>query len=332
MLEPHTHFADPEFLWLLFLLPLLAAWSVWRGRKKTAALRHPSLELTVHLPPSWRVRFRFLPLLFRLLAFAASIIALARPQSTARGENVYREGIDITLALDISGSMLAEDFRPNRLEAAKRVAEEFIRGRMNDRIGLVVFAGESFTQCPLTTDYDVLVDLLQKVKMGQLKDGTAIGEGIATAINRMRTSRAKSKVMILLTDGVNNMGAIDPLTAAQIAAQFGIRIYCIGVGSRGTAPYPVKTPYGTIYQQMLVEIDENMLQQVARETDGMYFRATDNRKLEEIYNRIDKMERTKIEVKEFRRYRELYPQYVLLVLGFLGIELVLSGFVFRKIP
>ncbi len=332
MFEPHTHFANPEFLWLLAVLPLWAAWLLWKGRRSTAAFRHSSLESLAALPAGLRVRLRHLPMLFRLLGVAALIVALARPQSTARGENVYREGIDITLSLDISGSMLAEDFRPNRLEAAKKVAEEFIRGRMNDRIGLVIFSGESFTQCPLTTDYDVLIDLLRKVKTGNLKDGTAIGEGIATSVNRMRTSLSKSKVMILLTDGINNMGSIDPLTSAQIAGQFGIRIYSIGVGSHGTAPYPVKTPFGTIYQQMKVEIDEPMLKQVSEETGGRYFRATSNTKLQEIYRQIDKMERTRIEVTEFQRYSELFYQYALLGVFLLAAELLLSAFVFRKIP
>ncbi|MBL0176656.1 MAG: VWA domain-containing protein [Ignavibacteria bacterium] len=332
MLEAHTHFANPLFLWLLALIPLIAAWYFWRSGRGTAALRHSSLSLLDGVPSGFRVHLRHLPFALRMLAFAALIVAFARPQSTAKGENVYREGIDISLALDISGSMLAEDFRPNRLEAAKQVAEDFITGRMSDRIGLVIFAGESFTQCPLTTDYDVLVDLLKKVKMGNLKDGTAIGEGIATAVNRMRTSRAKSKVIILLTDGVNNMGSIDPLTAAQIASRFGVRIYCIGVGSRGTAPYPVRTPFGVQYQQMPVEIDEDMLKQVSSGTGGQYFRATGNQKLKEIYAEIDKLERTKIEVTEFHRYRELFPQYLLIGAMLLAVELLLAGFVFRKIP
>ncbi|MBI5648015.1 MAG: VWA domain-containing protein [Ignavibacteriae bacterium] len=332
MFDAHTQFANPGFLWLLAVLPLYAAWYFWRGRRGTSSLRHSSLEAFAGTPAGWRVRLRYLPFIIRVIAVAALIVGFARPQSTAKGENVFREGIDITLAVDISGSMLAEDFRPNRLEAAKDVAAEFIRGRMNDRIGLVIFSGESFTQCPLTTDYDVLTDLLKKVKMGNLKDGTAIGEGIATAVSRMRTSKAKSKVMILLTDGINNMGSIDPLTAAQIAAQFGIRIYCIGVGTRGMAPYPVKTPYGIVYQQMPVEIDEAMLQQVSDATGGKYFRATSNRKLAEIYEQIDALERTKIEVTEFRRYKELFSDWALLGAALLALELLLSSFVFRKIP
>jgi Ca-activated chloride channel family protein len=332
MFEAHTHFANPQLLWLLALIPALVAWQLLSERYRVASLRHSSLSLLDGVPSGFRVHLRHLPFALRMLALAALIVAFARPQSTARGENVYREGIDITLALDISGSMLAEDFRPNRIEAAKQVAQDFIEGRKSDRIGLVIFAGESFTQCPLTTDYSVLVDLLKKVKMGNLKDGTAIGEGIATAVNRMKTSKAKSKVMILLTDGVNNMGSIDPLTAAQIATTFGVRIYSIGVGTRGTAPYPMKTMFGTQYVQMPVEIDEDMLKQVSAATGGMYFRATGNQKLKDIYAEIDKLERTKIEVTEFHRYRELFPQYLVLGAALLLAELLLAAFVFRKIP
>ncbi|MBN1447447.1 MAG: VWA domain-containing protein [Bacteroidetes bacterium] len=332
MFEPITQFANPEFLWLLILLPLLVAWYIWKRRVLTAAMKHSSLAVFDQIPSGWRVHLRPLPFILRLLALGVLIVAFARPQSSARGEKVFREGIDITIVLDISGSMLAEDFRPNRLDAAKEVAKEFIQGRINDRIGLVIFAGESFTQCPLTTDYAVLIDLLEKVKTGYLEDGTAIGEGIANAVNRMKSSKSKSKVMILLTDGINNMGSIDPATAAEIAETFGIRIYTIGVGTRGMAPYPVQTPFGVQYQPVPVEIDEDMLGQVAAITDGQYFRATSNRKLKEIYEEIDKLERTKIEVTEFHRYTELFYPYLLLGLGLLLTELLLSAFVFRKIP
>jgi Ca-activated chloride channel family protein len=332
MFEPITQFANPELLWLLLLIPALTAWYVMRQGRMTAALRHSSLAPFATLPVGLRVRLRHLPFLLRMAALALLIVAFARPQSSARGERVFREGIDITIVLDISGSMLAEDLRPNRLEAAKNVAEDFIAARINDRIGLVIFAGESFTQCPLTTDYAVLTELLGKVETGYLQDGTAIGEGIANAVNRMKGSKSKSKVMILLTDGVNNMGSIDPATAAEIARTFGIRIYTIGVGTRGMAPYPVKTPFGIQYQPMPVEIDEEMLTQVASITDGSYFRATSNKKLKEIYEEIDALERTKIEVTEFHRYTELFYDYVLLALALLIGELLLSSFVFRKIP
>lgn len=332
MFDPVTQFANPELLWLLLLIPLLTAWHVWKQHALTASIRHSSLAVFDGVPGSWRVRLRFLPFALRMLALAFLIVAFARPQTSARGENVYREGIDITIALDISGSMLAEDFRPNRLEAAKKVGEDFILARESDRIGLVIFAGESFTQCPLTTDYAVLVDLLRKVKTGYLQDGTAIGEGIANAVNRMKDSKSKSKVMILLTDGVNNMGSIDPATAAEIARTFGIRVYTIGVGTRGMAPYPFKTVYGIQYQPVPVEIDEEMLRQVAEITGGQYFRATGNKKLVEIYDEIDKLERTKIEVTEFHRYTELFYDYLLAGLLLLVSELALSWFVFRKIP
>lgn len=332
MFDHITQFANPEFLWLLLLIPLLTAWYIWKQRNLTAGMRHSSLRLFSGLPMGLRVRLRHLPFALRMIALALLLVAFARPQSSARGEKVFREGIDITVVLDISGSMLAEDLRPNRLDAAKDVAEEFIIGRLNDRIGLVIFAGESFTQCPLTTDYDVLIDLLHDVKTGYLEDGTAIGEGIANAVNRMKSSKSKSKVMILLTDGVNNMGSIDPATAAEIAQTFGIRIYTIGVGTRGMAPYPVQTPFGIQYQPMPVEIDEDMLRQVAGITDGEYFRATSNQKLKDIYKQIDELERTKIEVTEFHRYTELFYDFVLAGLVLLLLELLLSAFVFRKIP
>ncbi|MFZ1730639.1 MAG: VWA domain-containing protein [Bacteroidota bacterium] len=332
MFEHITQFANPAFLWLLLLIPLLSAWHIWKQGRLTASLRHSSLSAFAGLPSSWRIRLRYLPFIFRMLALGLLIVAFARPQSSARGEKVYREGIDITIVLDISGSMLAEDFRPNRLEAAKNVGEDFIRARINDRIGLVIFAGESFTQCPLTTDYSVLIDLLKKVETGYLQDGTAIGEGIANAVNRMKDSKSKSKVMILLTDGVNNMGSIDPATAADIAQTFGIRIYTIGVGTRGMAPYPFKTAYGIQYQPVPVEIDEEMLRQVAQITGGECFRATGNKKLKQIYEDIDKLERTKIEVTEFHRYTELFYSYVMAAMALLLCELALSFFVFRKIP
>ncbi len=332
MIPQITQFANPGFLWLLLVIPLLIGWHVWKHQRLTASMKHSSLSLLQGLPSGWRAHLRHAPFVVRMLAIALLIVGFARPQTSARGENVYREGIDITIVLDISGSMLAEDFRPNRLEAAKKVAEEFILGRESDRIGLVIFAGESFTQCPLTTDYSVLVDLLKKVKTGYLQDGTAIGEGIANAVNRMKNSKAKSRVMILLTDGVNNMGSIDPATAAEIASTFGIRMYTIGVGTRGTAPYPFKTPFGIQYQQMPVEIDEVMLKQVAGLTGGEYFRATGNRALRDIYSKIDKMERTRVEVTEFHRYTELFYDFVLYAMGLFLAELLLRAFVFRKIP
>jgi Ca-activated chloride channel family protein len=245
---------------------------------------------------------------------------------------VYSEGIDIVLALDISSSMLAEDFRPNRIGAAKTVADEFIAGRPNDRIGLVIFSGESFTQCPLTTDHAVLRNLLKEIKSGMIEDGTAIGMGLANAVNRLKDSKAKSRVIILLTDGVNNRGSIDPVTAAQVAQTYGVRVYTIGVGTRGQAPYPFKTPFGIQYQNVPVEIDENMLQQVASLTGGKYYRATDNKKLRAIYDEIDQLEKIKIEVKEYRRYTELFYGWVGLALAAFMLEVMLGNTVFRKTP
>lgn len=332
MFDRITQFANPEFLWLLIIIPVMTAWYIMRGSRTSTTIRFSSMKVFERISHGWRVRLRHAPFVFRMSAIALLIIAFARPQTSARGENIFSEGIDITLVLDISGSMLAEDFQPNRLEAAKKVAIEFLENRVSDRIGLVIFAGESFTQCPLTTDYQVLKDLITKVKTGMLEDGTAIGEGIANGVNRMRASKSKSKVMILLTDGVNNRGAIDPATAAQIAQTFGIRIYTVGVGTRGLANYPVQTPFGTQYQKMEVDIDEKMLKQVASLTDGMYYRATGNQKLREIYQEIDTLEKSKIEVKEFRRYTELFYQFVLAAFGFIALEFVCTGFILRKIP
>jgi Ca-activated chloride channel family protein len=267
-----------------------------------------------------------------LFGLSFLIVALARPQSFSSGENVYTEGIDVAMLLDISGSMLAEDFKPNRLEAAKNVIDEFVSGRTTDKIGLVVFASESFTQCPLTIDYPVLRGLLKEIKSGIIEDGTAIGTAIANGVNRLKDSEAKSKVIILLTDGVNNSGEIDPITAAQIAKKFGIRIYTVGVGTIGEAPYPFQTPFGKRYQMVPVEIDEKVLNEVAEITDGKYFRATDNKKLEEIYNIIDTMEKTRVEITSYRKAKELF--YGWLTMGFLIVllELILSRTYLRKLP
>ncbi|MBP8976376.1 MAG: VWA domain-containing protein, partial [Bacteroidetes bacterium] len=268
----------------------------------------------------------------RLLAIAFFIVALARPQSISSKQNISTEGIDIVLVLDVSGSMLAEDFSPNRLEAAKQVASDFIDGRSNDRIGLVIFSAESFTQCPLTLDYPVLKNLLKDVKNGMIADGTAIGLAIANGVNRLKDSKAKSKVMILLTDGVNNRGEIDPITAAKIATTYGIRIYTVGVGAQGQAPYPVETPFGIRRQMVPVDIDEKVLTEVASLTGGKYYRATDNRTLKAIYQEIDKLERSKIEVTAYRRYTDLYGSW--LVLGFLCFvaEIGLRSSVLRQLP
>ena len=325
-------FANPEYFFLLLLVPVMIFW-YWRKQPKQFVELQVSTTKVLHtVPRSWRQRLHHLLFVLRVLALVLLTIALARPQSTSQGENVTTEGIDIVLTTDISGSMLAEDFRPNRIEAAKKVAIEFIDGRPNDRIGLVVFAGESFTQCPLTIDHGVVQNLLKEVKSGMIEDGTAIGMGLATAVSRLKESKVKSRVIILLTDGVNNRGSIDPLTAAQIAQTFGIRVYTIGVGTIGMAPYPVQTPFGTQYQNVPVEIDEALLQKIADQTGGKYFRATDNRTLKAIYSEIDRLEKTKIEVTQFRRYKEEFYHAAMFAGVFLLLEVLLSQTVFRKIP
>ena len=325
-------FANPEFLWLLLLLPAIGYYLWWRRKKIIVTLQFSSLQIFNNIPQTLRERLRHVPLALRLLAIAVFIIAFARPQSVSDKQNISTEGIDIVLELDLSGSMLAEDFSPNRIEAAKQVASEFIDGRTNDRIGLVVFSAESFTQCPLTTDYPVLKNLLREVKNGMIADGTAIGLAIANGVNRLKDSKAKSKVMILLTDGVNNRGEIDPITAARIAATYGIRIYTVGVGAQGEAPYPVQTPFGIRRQLIPVDLDEKGLTQVAEMTGGKYYRATDNRKLKAIYKEIDQLERTKIEVTAYKRYSELYGGWLFAGLLAVLVEVGLSATVLRKNP
>lgn len=332
MWHPDTTFADPGFLWGLLVIPLLAYWYIRRHRRTTSDLRFPTLEPFAALKPTWRERLRHLPFVLRMIVIAAVLVGLARPQTTSSGENIYTEGIDIALLLDISGSMLAEDFQPNRIQAAKAVAQEFVDGRANDRIGLVIFAGQSFTQCPMTLDYRVLKGLLRQVKPGMVEDGTAIGMAIAQGVNRLKDSEAESKVMILLTDGVNNRGEIDPLTAAQIAQTFGIRVYTVGVGTIGEAPYPVQTPFGIRYQNVPVDVDEKTLTTIADLTGGKYFRAKNNRALKEIYAEIDRLEKTRIEVKAYRSYTERFYPWVWLALAVLLIELAVAGIILRKLP
>jgi Ca-activated chloride channel family protein len=266
-----------------------------------------------------------------VVAITLLIIVLARPQRTDRYQDVSTEGIDIVLTQDISGSMLARDFKPDRLDAAKNIATEFISGRPYDRIGLVVFSGESFTQCPITTDHAVLINLLHEIQSGMIEDGTAIGMGLATAVNRIKDSKAKSKVIILLTDGVNNRGEIAPATAADIAKTFGIRVYTIGVGTQGTAPYPVQTPYGIQYQDMPVEIDEGILQEIAQKTGGKYFRATDNDKLTQVYKEIDKLEKSKIDVKQFSRKEEKYLIPAVIAFFLLLFEIAARNTIFKNL-
>lgn len=284
------------------------------------------------MPKSYKVYLRHVRFALRILVITCLIIVLARPQSTDNWQNSSTEGVDIVLALDISGSMMARDFKPDRVEAAKDVAAQFVSGRENDNIGLVIFAGESFTMCPMTTDHAVLLNLMKDVHCGMVDDGTAIGDGLATAINRIKDGPAKSKTIILLTDGTNNAGDIAPLTAAQIAKSLGIRVYTIGVGSKGLAPYPVQTPYGITYQNMPVEIDESALQQIAATADGKYFRATNKNVLKNIFEEIDKMEKTKLTVKEYSRKEEDFMPWAILALVLLGMEIVLRNTLLRNIP
>jgi len=325
-------FANPAAFFLLLAVPVMALWYFRRGEKQLLSMRVPTLRSFSAGEKGWRVRLRHLPAFLRLMAFSLLVVALARPQTSSEGENVSTEGIDIVLVTDVSGSMLAEDFRPNRIEAAKAVAEEFVDSRPDDRIGFVVFAGESFTQCPLTLDHEVVKSLIGGVKSGLIDDGTAIGMGLATAVSRLKESPGKSRVIILLTDGVNNQGSIDPMTAAGIAATFGIRVYTVGVGTMRTAPYPVQTPLGTQYRNVPVEIDEELLKNIAGQTGGQYFRATDNGTLKGIYDEIDQLEKSKIEVTQFRRHKEDFY-----AAGFAGgvlllAEVLLSLLLFRKIP
>jgi Ca-activated chloride channel family protein len=325
-------FAYPWVLFFLFIVPLMLVWHWFIGQKRQPSITYSSLKIFNSFPSTWKEKFRHIPIILRALAIGLLIVALARPQSYSSGQNVTTEGIDIVMALDISGSMISEDLKPNRVEAAKKVIDNFIDGRPNDRIGLVIFASVAFTQCPLTIDHNVLKNLLKKVEPGMLPDGTAIGNGLADAVNRLKDSKAKSKVIILLTDGVNNTGEIDPLTAAEIAKTFGVRVYTIGVGTEGNAPYPVQTPFGIRYQMMPDQIDEGLLKQIANITGGQYFRATDNRTLRNIYDKIDQLEKSKIDVTSYRNAAELFYGWLDVAFVLLLIELILSKTVFRKIP
>jgi Ca-activated chloride channel homolog len=325
-------FKNPEFFWFLIIVPILVTWFVWKYRHKLPEQKITSLEPLKNTPMPIKARLRHLLPVLRILAVILFIIALARPQTMFDKENVNTEGIDIVLALDVSSSMLARDFRPDRLEAAKKVAAEFVEGRPGDRIGLVTFSAESFTQCPITTDHSVLLNLINDIESGILQDGTAIGLGLATSIDRLRNSPGKSKVVILLTDGVNNSGFINPLTAAEIAKQFNVRVYTIGVGSMGTAPYPVQTPFGMQYQQMEVQIDEALLKQIAEMTGVKYYRATNNEKLKAIYTEIDQLEKSKVEITSYRKYTDKYLPFGIAGLILLALEFVLRTTVLKFFP
>jgi Ca-activated chloride channel homolog len=325
-------YANPGYLYLLVLVPMLIVWYWFRREQSIPTLQVSGTEVFENTPRSIRHYLYHGMFLFRIIAISLLILAVARPQTSLKRQNVSIEGIDIVLGLDISGSMLAQDLKPDRLEAAKNVSQDFFKGRPNDRIGLVVFAGEAFTQCPLTTDHTIMEDMLDDIKSGMIQDGTAIGDGLAIAINRLKESQAVSKVIILLTDGQNNAGSIAPLSAAEIAKIYGIRIYTIGVGTEGFAPYPVQTPFGIQYQSMEVNIDEDLLKQVANMTDGKYFRATDNTKLKEVYQEIDQLEKSKIDVTEFRKKHEEFLNLAIFAFILLALETFARLTLFRSIP
>lgn len=319
----------PEFLWLGLVIPLLLIW--YRPSFNNAGVKVSSVKSFAGLS-SWKNILRHLPFVFRLLAIAFLIIAMARPQTKNEEQNAEGEGVDIVLCIDVSGSMTAQDFTPNRMEAAKKVAEDFVDRRLTDRIAVVIFSGESFTQCPLTTDKPVLKEAIGAIQNGLLEDGTAIGDGLSTSVDRLRSSKSKSKVVILLTDGENNGGLIGPANAKEIAKAFGIKVYTIGIGTEGYAPFPVKTPMGVVVQQQKVTIDEKLLTSIANETGGKYFRAKDNAGLENIYSEIDKLEKSKVEITKFTRYTEKFFPFLAAGLIFILLEVLLRFTVLKKFP
>lgn len=325
-------YKNPEFFYLFLLFIPMIGWYIWKQKKMGASIQFSSDMGFSKIPKSWKYYFRHSVFVLFLSSMSFLIMALARPQSSNSWQNVTTEGIDIVIALDISSSMLAMDFQPNRLEAAKDVAMKFISGRPNDKIGLVVFSGESFTQCPLTTDHATVINLFRNIETGMIEDGTAIGNGLATAVSRLKESNAISRVVILLTDGDNNRGEIAPVTAAELAKTFGIRVYTVGVGTMGTAPYPVQTPFGVQVRDMEVKIDEPTLQKIAAATDGKYFRATNNTSLADIYKEIDKLEKSKMEVHEFSKKEEQYLKHAIAGALLLIIGLGLKITIFRNIP
>ena len=324
-------FVNIEYLLLLTIPIVIIFWYILKHKSTSANMLFSDTD-AISKDITLKQRLRHIPFILKNIALVLLIIALARPQSSTNWEESTTEGIDIVLAMDISGSMLARDLKPDRLEASKNVAMDFISNRKNDRVGLVIFAGESFTQCPLTTDHKVLINLFKDVSSGMVDDGTAIGMGLATSVNRLKDSKAISKVVILLTDGVNNSGMVPPLTAAEIAQKFGIRVYTIGVGTEGFAPYPFQTPFGIQYQDVEVKIDEKTLQDIATITDGKYFRATNNSTLQKIYNDIDSLEKSKIEVTEFHKRSEEFLPFALWALALLFLEFILKITYLKKIP
>jgi len=327
----NTAFAYPQLLLLGLLLPVMIWWYVAKNNDQQAGIKVSSSKNFAGLF-SWKNIFRHVPFILRLFAMVCIIVALARPQVSNEEQHVEGEGIDIVLCIDISGSMTAQDFKPNRMEAAKKVAQDFVDKRVADKIGVVIFSGESFTICPLTTDHAVLKNAIGGIQNGLLEDGTSIGDGLATSVDRLRSDKAKTKIVILLTDGENNGGLIDPSTAKEIAKTFGVKVYTIGVGTEGYASFPEQTALGVVMQQEKVTIDEDLLRNIASETGGKYFRATDNTSLDSIYNDIDKLEKSKVEITSTTRYTEKFYPFAMAALAFILLEVLLRFTIFRKFP
>lgn len=328
----YIYLSQPWYLLLLAIVPLLIIHYIYKRKSSSPDIGYSSSAAIENIPVTFRQRLIHLPFIIRMLLIALLIFIISRPQTSIDKSDIKVEGIDILISLDISGSMLAEDFKPNRLEASKEVAMQFIDGRPDDRIGLVIFSSEAFMQCPLTVDHNALKSFFGEVKSGMITDGTAIGDGLGLSIYHIKKSKAVSKVVILLTDGINNTGSLDPMTAAEIAKKFGVRVYTIGVGSMGKAPYPFQTSFGIQYQNIDVQIDEKLLQEVATTTGGKYFRATNKQKLEEIYNEINKLEKSKIDVTRFQNKKDEYFIFVLVAACLLILEIILRYTIFKKIP
>ena len=323
-------FGQPLVFLLLAVIPVMIWWYAAKNNRRQSAIIIS--DTSARGLSSWKTSLRHLPFIFRLLAIIAIIAAMARPQTMFEEQNAEGEGVDIVLCIDVSGSMTAQDLKPNRLEAAKNVAVDFVNRRPTDRIAVVIFSGESFTQCPLTTDKRVLVSAIENIRNGLLEDGTAIGSGLGTSVDRLRSSKSKSKVVILLTDGENNGGLIDPQTAKEIAKAFQVKVYTIGVGTDGYAPQPQNSPMGVVMANTKVSIDEKLLKEIARETGGSYFRAKDNEGLTGIYDEIDKLEKSKVEITSRTRYTEKFFPFIVAALAFLFLEMLLKLTVFKKFP
>ena len=325
-------FANPEFFWLLLLLPLMLLW-YWFWNKKSQANVTFSTTIAFKKTKSWSDALYHLLFVLRMIAIALIVVALARPQThSENAKTKITDGIDIVMAIDVSASMLSQDLKPNRFEALKKVASQFVKDRPNDRIGLVIYAGESYTKTPVTTDKSIILNALSEITYGQIEDGTAIGMGLATAVNRLKEGKAKSRVIILLTDGVNNTGFIDPQTAAELAAEYGIKVYTVGIGTNGMAlsPYALNADGSIIYRMQQVDIDEPLMKKIAQVTKGRYFRATNNQKLQQIYDEINQMETTKIEEFKYTEVDEKFRWWVLVAGVLLLLEFVLKHTLLRN--